>query len=357
MFLSNLYLKDLRIFDECNFSFSHRCNIFYGPNGVGKTSILEGIGYIGRGRSFRTPCSKKLIRHDQHSCTITGILKKSNLLHRVGIEIQPTNNRRIQLNGQTLKGHAPLVELMPTLWINPFNTHLFLATPALRRQFINWGVFHFTKDFYDAWDACHKILQQRNMALKRRLNDEQVRCWDDAFVKYANTLDQMRSAYIAALKPFVIACIDQFMAPSTIDLRYDRGWRADVNLEELLKRNLANDQRVKHTQWGPHRMDIKLCIENKNVQDFCSQGQHKLLSYVFYLAQAQLFEKKHAYSPIFLIDDLPSELDAQRRGAVATMLNKLGSQVFISGVEKESFTQFCHLCDSQLFHVKQGNNL
>ncbi len=76
MFLKSLYLKDFRIFNERRFSFSPTCNIFYGLNGVGKTSLLEAIGYMGRGKSFRTAQSKKLIRSGKQSCMISGKLEK-----------------------------------------------------------------------------------------------------------------------------------------------------------------------------------------------------------------------------------------------------------------------------------------
>jgi len=99
-------------------------------------------------------------------------------------------------------------------------------------------------------------------------------------------------------------------------------------------------------------MDIKLLVDTKTVQDFCSQGQHKLISYVFYMAQGQLFGRVHSHPPMFLIDDLPSELDHHKVAAVATMLSQLRSQVFVSGIAEEDFKDFRQIYNSELFHVK-----
>jgi DNA replication and repair protein RecF len=355
MFLNSLYLKDFRIFNEHVFSFSQNCNIFYGKNGVGKTSILEAIGYLGRGKSFRTNLSKQLIQKGKNSCTLAGDLQKDNSLHRIGIEIQAPGNKRLQLNSQAIKGHASLTLLMPVIWINPLSAHLFLATPAYRRQFINWGVFHFTHEFYDAWKKFNKVLQQRNMALKKQLSEKQISCWNDDLVKSATDIDEMRKKYINALKPFIFTHLDQFMDQPKIELHYGRGWPDDIHLGELLQKTFKSDQKVKYTQFGPHRMDINLLTEReKMAQDFCSQGQHKLLSYVFYLAQGQLFAHKHVYSPIFLIDDLLSELDQDKLSVVAMIFNKLDAQAFISGIAKADFDQFCQVCQSELFHVKHN---
>jgi len=352
MFLKNLYLKDFRIFDERRFSFSPTCNIFYGFNGVGKTSLLEAIGYMGRGKSFRTAQSKKLIRSGKTRSNISGELEKKHCLHRIGVEIQHSDMRRFQLNGQTTQGFSSLATLMPLIWINPFNLHLFLATPTLRRQFMDWGVFHHFKDFYIIWRRFNKALKQRNMALKQQLSDKQICCFDQALIENGEALDNMRGKYIDELRPIIFSGLKDFIPLPFSELQYDRGWPNGMNFTALLNKTLKNDRRIGYTQFGPHRMDIKLLLDEKTAQDFCSQGQHKLISYVFYMTQGQLFERIHAYSPLFLIDDLPSELDASKVAAVGTILSKLRSQVFISGIAQEDFRSFCQVYESELFHVK-----
>ena len=352
MFLKQLYLKNFRIFNQRQFSFSPQANIFYGLNGVGKTSVLESIGYLGRGKSFRTAQSKKLIQCGKKTCTVALELEKMQCVHRMGVEIKQSETRRFQLNSQIIPGFSLLASIMPLIWINPSNIHLFLAAPSLRRQFVDWGVFHHFKDFYTYWRRYNKILQQRNIALKQKLSDKQLCCFDHDFIENALALDDRRKKYIDELRPIIFAGFKHFINLQFNAVEYNRGWPKKTSLKSLLEQSLQTDRRLGYTQFGPHRMDINLLIDEKHVQDFCSQGQHKLISYVFYLAQGQLFELAHHYSPIFLIDDLPSELDCHNIAAIAAILSRLHSQVFISGVAKEDFKSFCQYYKSELFHVK-----
>ena len=352
MFLKSLYLKDFRIFNERRFSFSPTCNIFYGLNGVGKTSLLEAIGYMGRGKSFRTAQSKQLIQFGKQSCKVSGQLKKMHCLHRIGVEIQHSDTRQFQLNGQMSQGFSSLATLMPLIWINPFNLHLFLATPTLRRQFMNWGIFHHFNDFYLIWRRYHKALQQRNMALKQNLSDDQIFCFNKDLIENGTALDHMQKKYVDELRPVIFADLKNFIELPFNKLHYDRGWPKNIDFSALLTQRLKNDRRIGYTQFGPHRMDVSLLIDEKKAQSFCSQGQHKLISYVFHMAQGKLFKRVHHYSPIFLIDDLPSELDYHKIAAIATIFSKLYSQVFISGITQENFKGFCQVYKSELFHVK-----
>ena len=353
MFLKSLYLQDFRLFQECRFSFSHKCNVFYGNNGVGKTSLLEAIGYISRGKSFRTSSSKKLIRTNKDRCIISVELEKANLQHRIGTEIHRTNSRLAQINGKPTQGFSFLATLIPLIWVNFSNLHLFLATPSLRRQFLDWGVFHHFPDFYLIWKKFNKVLQQRNMALRKQQSDKQVGCWDKDFITYASAIDQMRQNYVTDLRPMILNCMNDFLDLPKVSFDYDKGWGNELDLDELLMRGLNNDRKLGYTYFGPHRADLKLRLaEGKMAQDFCSQGQHKLISYIFYIIQGSLFTKVHSHSPVFLLDDLPSELDSDKIVMIANLLSKLKSQVFVSGVSKDDLKAFCLDTSNEMFHVK-----
>jgi DNA replication and repair protein RecF len=362
MFLRTLYLKDFRLFKEHCFSFSPSCNIFYGNNGVGKTTILEAIGYLGRGKSFRTCVNKKLINIDKSHCLIRGELKKNDYLYCIGIKIDKSSKREIHLNGKTGKNTIDLASLVPLIWIHFNNLHLFLGSPALRRQFLDWGVFHHRSDFYLSWKSFNKVLQQRNHALKKKQSDKQVLCWNYDFIYYGKILHKMRRYYVDLLNDIVTPYIMSILDTQKVSIKYYKGWGDADTLEESLEKNLNHDRRLGYTQNGPQRADIQLWVENKPAQDFCSQGQHKLISYIFYITQGILFSKKNKTVPIILIDDLPSELDSEKTLLIGALLRQLMGQIFISGVEKRSFKKFSGFFDvTELFHVehitKTGKNV
>ncbi len=330
-------------------------NIFYGQNGSGKTSILEAIYFLGLGRSFRTHLVPRIIQHDANQFTLFAQLQHENQIQPVGVERSRQGEKRMRINGETVTSLAPLAKQLPLQLLTTESHRYFHDGPKPRRQYLDWGVFHVEPGFYSMWQQFQKVLKQRNAGLKSQLNAREVGVWNPELIRLSNTFDQYRKDYIAQLQPILTSLL-AIVLPEVdqLTLRYFRGWSRERDFAEVLSESLARDQQLGYTQYGPQRADLQLYADKTPVCDDLSQGQQKLAAYALHLAQGLLLQKITQQSPIYLIDDLPSELDPEKRRFITHILTELHAQVFITGITQEELSNMIPLDQVQMFHVEQG---
>ena len=146
---------------------SPRINILHGDNGSGKTSLLEAIHLLGMARSFRSTRLNPVISHEQGSCTVFGQVELGEeQSSALGISRDRSGEIRIRINGQSVRSAAELAETLPLQLINPDSFRLLEGAPKLRRQFLDWGVFHVEPRFLQAWQRLQQALRQRNSWLR-----------------------------------------------------------------------------------------------------------------------------------------------------------------------------------------------
>ncbi len=329
-------------------------NVFFGKNGSGKTSILEAIYFLGLGRSFRTHLAHRIIHHDANHFLLFASLNQSGQVVPVGVERFRSGEKKIRLGGETLTSLALLAKKLPLQLLTPDSHRYFHDGPKLRRQFLDWGVFHVEQLFYLQWQDFNKALKQRNAGLKQQLPLGEMSIWDNEIIKSAALFDHYRKTYIAQLQPLLIDLLQSFLPSTDLHLRYYRGWSHERELAEVLIANLTRDQQLGYTQSGPQRADLQLYAGKVPAADHLSQGQQKLAAYALHLAQGVLMQKLTNQSPIYLIDDLPSELDTEKRRLVADVLAKLQAQVFITGITIPELEDMVCINQARTFHVKHG---
>jgi len=216
-------------------------------------------------------------------------------------------------------------------------------------------VFHVEHRFFPAWQRLQQLLRQRNAALKSQLAVDEIALWDKQLIPIANDIDQHRLQYVDQLHPIFNELLQQLLPNVSLKLRYYRGWSAEKEIEAVLASAFNKDLQFGYTQFGPQRADLQLYTE-KNVpaHDVLSQGQQKLASYAIHLAQGLLLQETMAVSPIYLIDDLPSDLDPDKRQLISEILNTLQSQIFITGTTLQDLKDLVILKNSCVFHVEHG---
>lgn len=142
---------------------SPRINILYGPNGSGKTSLLEAIHLLGLARSFRSQRLSPVIQHEQPACTVFGqVLWNDGRVRNLGVARNRLGELQIRIDGQNVRSAAQLAESLPLQLINPDSFRLLEGAPKVRRQFLDWGVFHVEQRFLPAWHRLQTALRQRN---------------------------------------------------------------------------------------------------------------------------------------------------------------------------------------------------
>ena len=353
--INKLSINNFRNLTTTELNTSKQFNIFYGNNGSGKTSILEAINYMSVGKSFRTSAFQRIIQHNQQEFQIFLQTTRKSKLNSLGLSKNLDGSRNIHINGEKERSAAALAQHLPVIFIDTHSYRYFHDGPKLRRSFMDFGLFHVEQSFHSHWKKLQSVLRQRNASLKQGLSYNNVSIWDEDLVFHSNTIDQLRSSYLSLLRPLLDKLLQELLGDlGKFSLNYNRGWSFEEDIGSLLKNGYFQDRRYGATQNGPHRADLSLECNGLPVKDVLSQGQQKIASYVLYLAQGLLMSEKMGIAPIFLIDDLPSELDSQRSSQLIEILIKLDSQIFITGIKKRDLLDWEKSSSSAMFHVEHG---
>jgi len=344
--IEQLRVTHVRNIEELSLDCHARFNLIYGPNGSGKTSLLEAIHILSAGRSFRTHINKRLINYAADSLTIFAQLMGGD---RLGVQKDIKGQSSYRLNQTPCASVAELSRLLPVQVINPDSYELLTGGPKERRRFLDWGLFHVEQSFYSLWQRLREVLQQRNMGLRRGLSLTELASWDAVLSEVAEELDTARRRYVDELVPYIHKQFGTLLS-GKLTVEYRRGWDAGESLQDVLQAQIDSDRRMGYTQSGPQRASLVFKIDGRLVEHVLSRGQQKTLVCALKLAQSELLREKLGTNCIFLIDDLAAELDAAHRDRLAVALEGLEAQVFLTGVELDMLQSFVKT--DGMFHVK-----
>ncbi|MBM93912.1 MAG: DNA replication/repair protein RecF [Legionellales bacterium] len=306
-----------------------------GPNGSGKTSFLESIYYLSRGRSLRTHLSHQMIEHHADALCIHATLSDSDgAQYTIGIERRVTGQVRLRRNGEVCDSFSEITALLPVLLIDTDSHRVFASGPKERRARLDWGGFYHFNDFAQCWRHYKRALIQRNSALKAKQQD--VMHWDALLVESGLKLDQYRKQYLKRLEA-VFRPIWANIAKGLpcVEFQYVQGWDVSDSFDQALKLSRLGDQSVGFTRVGPHRADVLCEVDGHSAFHVLSQGQQKLMAYALSLAQGALLQTDRQIESIYLVDDLTAELDRQRSSDVISTLVESGMQVFLTCIQPE----------------------
>lgn len=353
MALSRLSIHDLRNIEACDLSLSSGFNFLVGPNGSGKTSVLEAVYYLGHGRSFRSPLTGRVIRHHQDRLVVHGRIQYGESLLPVGIQKNRDGSTEVKIGEERGQKLVQLAEVLPMQLITPEGFELLTGGPKFRRAFIDWGVFHVEPQFYPVWARVKRLTKQRNALMKTARSYRELSYWDAELAPLANLIDQWRKDYIEKLAERASKLCEAFLPEYEIKLSYSRGWDKETEYADLLRDNFLRDQQLGYTVSGPHKADLRLRVGGTPVEDVLSRGQLKLMVCALRLAQGQQLTDDKKKQCIYLIDDFASELDSQRRALLAEQLKATGAQVFVSAISADQVAEMCDE-NSKMFHVEHG---
>lgn len=335
MHISQLRVENFRNLANQVVPLSDKVNLITGANGAGKTSMLEAIYYFGRQKSFRTSKIKELIQQGKPYFRIIGKTESPN--HHIGIERREDLSTQMRLDRQPQKNAAHISKIVPVIAVTAHSFQLIDAGPAFRRPFIDYGTFHYHQHFIQAWQRYHRALKNRNAALKQKMPTAAIQSFDAVLTEQGHQLHDMRKAYFAQLIPILSEQLQRLNFPYTITLSYLPGWNELYALDAYLTRHFANDLRMGHTRYGPHRADFTLTVDGIEVSQRLSRGQQKTLILALYLSQIALISQFGHTRPLLIIDDIASEFDALRRNHLLEQLMGFDCQMFFSSTEADFF--------------------
>ncbi len=349
--VNELAIDNLRILSRVEMPFAARANVLVGPNGSGKTSVVEALHILGRGRSFRESQWRAIVREGQEFARVVG--KVTALGRRISIGIEhDRDHATIKVAGEIQKGTKALVEWLPLQLVHPDSHRLIDQGPQYRRQYLDWGVFHVEPRFFPTWQRYRRALKQRNAALRTNAAPNTIEPWEVELSSTADELDVMRRRYVEALELRVREVGDTLLDQSDLHLRYQRGWREDA-LATLLRDGRESDRQQGYTRSGPHRADLELFVGEHRAGQRVSRGQQKLLVFALILAQLRLLRAARGDDAILMVDDLGAELDAVHLDRLWSALLDSGSQLVVTGTDLRERLTLNNDRDA-LFHVERG---
>ena len=358
MAIRRLEITDIRNIRHASLADLAPINIFSGVNGSGKTTILEAIHCLSVARSFRSHKLTPLINRQSAACTVFGEVS-DRLGHGfvpVGVQRSRSSGSDIKLSGKVLTSAAQLAQNLPLQVINSAAFDLLDGSPSVRRKFLDWGVFHVEHRFHEVWKGTYRCLKQRNTLLRHgRIAAPELESWSVELARLGAELDGFRQDYIDQFIPVFRACLARLVALEGLQLQYYRGWDRDSSLQDTLAANLSREKESGHTLTGPHRADLRLRYEGALAADVLSRGQQKLVVCALRVAQGQLLARLSNRKCVFLVDDLPSELDKSHREALCGLLEELESQIFVTCVDHNDLIDcWSDAAEIKLFHVEHG---
>tara|TARA_B110000014_G_C20024553_1_gene531752 strand:+ start:44 stop:1105 length:1062 start_codon:yes stop_codon:yes gene_type:complete len=349
MFLDKLSLRNLRNIREANLQLNNRTNIIIGENASGKTTLLEAIDVLSRGRSFRTNKTEDLIQHGSESLYIGASLGDSNKK----LEIEKKKNKtKIMVGGKEEKKQSKLAEQLAIQVIHPNSHGLIEGSPAERRAFMDWGLFHVEHSYKREWSKYIKMLRQRNEALKAR--DPEEDSWMKQLAPLGESISLLRKTYVDGLKRHIEETQKHIMPELEVILIYEKGWEKDKTFMEALLNKKTTDQEKGFTGCGPQNADIKILLKNNEAQKVSSRGQQKLIANIMLLSQSKDFLDKKGFPSIILVDDLSAELTLEMQEKILQRLFETRSQIFLTALNDSVLADILCEMDVGVFHVEHG---
>ncbi len=350
--LSEITIMNVRNIEAATFEFSAKFNIFYGENGSGKTSIIESIYLLATAKSFRSSQIRKIINEKNQSLTVFGRIYRINEITKLGVE-KTFHLNNIRINDKTIKSVSALAECLPVLVIEQDSHKLLESGPQWRRKFLDWGLFHVKHDFTLIWSHYRKSLKQRNALLAQGAGTDVIESWTDGLTTLGETYSSMRENYVSLLIPYFVDYVQALLGSDEFNLSYKRGWPKDISLQQCMIEQLPKDRLNCRTNYGPHRADLLIKKNNKDVRDHVSRGQQKLLVYALNLAQVSVLKELKNKETMLLLDDLGSELDTAHSRNLLQLLEDTFGQVCITTANLATIP-VSEMEEVKLFHVKHG---
>lgn len=334
MLVTRLRLRGFRTYDRADVVLGPGLTVVHGRNGVGKTNLVEALYFGCTARSCRTSNERECVAFDAEAARVeVDTVDERGDEHRLSVGFQPGEAKRIRVDDalvERLVDHParPLVSVFL-----PDRLELVKGPPALRRAHLDQVVTALWPARTATRAAFRRALAQRNALLGRiragQVGRDVIAAWDLELARHAIALREDRAATVALLQPGFAEIAAELGLAGAVELRYRPRAKA-ASAEELvaeLAERLDGDLERGFTGHGPHRDDLALLRDGRELRVYGSQGEQRLALLSLLLCERDVLAAERGAPPLLILDDVMSELDADRRGLLVARLRRTGQSV------------------------------
>ena len=338
MIIENISLKNFRNHNYLTYDFSENLNILTGPNAAGKTNVVEAIYYLSLARSFRTSEDNALIKKGKDRAEINATCREGELKRKIRIVITETG-RQIFINGKTISKISELSTCMNVLLFEPKDVLFFKGSPKARRNFLDINLSKKSLRYLDYISRYNKVLKDRNDLLKSdKIDPVLLDTTTEMLVKLSGPIVSYRQMYFKDINDILIKITRALTGvKGKLEIHYkpfvEYGKDFQKDALEAFKRAKERDLSQKVTTIGIHREDFSIALNGRDIGEFGSQGENRIVALALKLSPYFLIEDKEK-RPVVVLDDVMSELDLEHRKRLIQFVKKF-DQVFITATKLE----------------------
>lgn len=363
MHVKNIKLINYRNYENLYVELNKKTNIFIGKNAQGKTNLLEAIYICARGRSFRTNRDREIINLDKDQAYVGANMNIGDFDKLIEIKMERSKIKRIKVNNRELKNYKELYSGLHVVIFSPEDLNLVKGGPSERRSFLNAEISQIRPVYHHNISRYNKVLFQRNNALKSAKFKKNISSILDVFdlqlISLGSDIIVERKKYVDELS-IISKRIHKVTTSNSEDLTLKYTSNIDIYEDkkemekyylEKLKENLAKDIETTTTEFGPHRDDIEMDINGKDLKIFGSQGQQRTVVLSIKLSEVELINRQVGNYPVLLLDDVFSELDEERRKYLVKSFKDM--QTIITVTDAVDLNDLSDI-DYNVFYIEDG---
>ena len=339
MRLRRLQLRNHRNYGQLDLTPGPSVNVFIGANGQGKTNLLEAVAMLALSSSPRARRESELVGPAGPGSRIEADVESGVTTREIAITLaveDERTRRTIEVDGIRRRAFDLPGNFRAALFW-PDDLGLVKAGPELRRRFLNQMLVQVEPGYARALANLRRVLEQRNSLLKRIAagegGEDMLEAWNHELVQVSGEIVAARTRAVSELGPEAARCHAEIASGERLEIQY---LAPPQHYAEAVHNSLAEDLRRGTTSLGPHRDDLLVLLDGQDARSYASQGQQRTAVVSLKLAEAGLIEKRTGERPVLLLDDVLSELDSDRRGALLAEV-AAGGQVVITSVEAGPF--------------------
>ena len=357
MRICSCQIQGFRNIESASLTFHPRYNVICGDNAQGKTNLMEALWLFTGGRDFKGSRENDLIRQGETAAKLALTLENSGGEKEMTLTLEKGRRRAYTVGGVPRASGAEVVGNLYAVVFSPAHLSLLQSGPEERRKFLDSAICPVSPTYLRALADYRKVLAQRNALLKdARINPEiteLLEVFDPQLAKIGTYLIQVRRSYLERLMTYAapfyqgISGGSEELSSSYLSVALNAGEKEEDFLLRL-RETRDEDLRAMNTSLGPHRDDVGFSIDGMEARRFASQGQQRSVVLAMKLAESRILGDMTGESPVVLLDDVMSELDASRKEYLLGGLEQ--GQIFITGCDPAFFSSF----SGAFFHTENG---